>query len=42
VSFGVIADHDTVPDVAVVADGIEATLAELLALAGDRQASRAG
>jgi hypothetical protein len=34
VTFGIIADHETVPDVAIVADGIEATLAELLALTG--------
>ena len=36
VTFGVVADRESVPDVAVVADGIEATLAELLGLAGGR------
>lgn len=36
VTFGIIADHETVPDVAIVADGIEATLAELLELTGAR------
>jgi WS/DGAT/MGAT family acyltransferase len=40
VTFGVIADHETVPDVAIVADGIGATLDELLELTGKRAAHR--
>jgi diacylglycerol O-acyltransferase / wax synthase len=37
VTFGIIADRDTVPDVAVVAGGIERTLGELLAMTDGRR-----
>ena len=40
VTFGVVADHDTVPDLAVVKDGIETTLAELLELSRPRRQTR--
>ncbi len=40
VTFGIVADRDTVPDVAVVQQGIEAALAELVTLSGGRRARR--
>jgi hypothetical protein len=40
VTFNIVADHDTVPDIAVVADGIRETLDELRALATAHRAAR--
>jgi hypothetical protein len=40
VTFGINADHDAVPDIDVIARGIEQTLEELLELAGRRKPSR--
>jgi WS/DGAT/MGAT family acyltransferase len=37
VTFGIVADHDTVPDLAVVKEGVDATLAELLELSRPRR-----
>ena len=40
VTFGVIADRDTVPDIEVMARGIESALAELLGIARARRTAR--
>ena len=36
-NFGLLADYDALPDVASIAEGIEASLAELLVLARERR-----
>jgi diacylglycerol O-acyltransferase / wax synthase len=36
-NFGLLGDYDALPDIASIADGIEASLAELLALARERR-----
>jgi len=41
VTFGINADHDTVPDIALIADGIEGALAELKAFASVKRPARA-
>jgi len=41
-NFGLLGDYDALPDIDVIADGIHASLEELLALARGRAAERAG
>ena len=36
VNFGLLADYDSIEDVDVIAEGVEHSLAELLAAAGER------
>jgi diacylglycerol O-acyltransferase / wax synthase len=40
-SFGLLGDYDALPDIDVIADGIEASLAELVQAAGGRKRPRA-
>jgi diacylglycerol O-acyltransferase len=40
INFGLLADYDALPDVDVIADGIRASLDELLGLAREREAQR--
>ena len=40
-NFGLLGDYDALPDIDAIADGIDASLAELLALARKAGASRA-
>jgi diacylglycerol O-acyltransferase len=39
-NFGLLGDYDALPDIASIAEGIEASLAELLALARERRRER--
>jgi hypothetical protein len=34
INFGLLGDYDALPDIGLIADGIEASLAELVTLAG--------
>jgi diacylglycerol O-acyltransferase / wax synthase len=40
INFGLLGDYDALPDIGRIGDGIEASLAELVALAGAREAGR--
>jgi diacylglycerol O-acyltransferase / wax synthase len=40
VNFGLLGDYDALPDIGRIGDGIEASLAELVALAGAREGGR--
>jgi WS/DGAT/MGAT family acyltransferase len=40
INFGLLADYDALPDVDIIADGIRASLEELLGLAREREAQR--
>jgi WS/DGAT/MGAT family acyltransferase len=42
IDYGLLADYDALPDIGVIADGIEESLAELLAAARGRSARAAG
>jgi hypothetical protein len=39
-NFGLLGDYDALPDIGVIGEGIQASLAELLALARGRAAER--
>jgi diacylglycerol O-acyltransferase / wax synthase len=40
INFGLLGDYDALPDIGRIGDGIEASLAELVALAGAREGGR--
>ena len=42
INFGLLGDYDALPDIGRIADGIEASLSELVSLAGRATAGRAG
>ena len=39
-NFGLLGDYDALPDIDAIAEGIEASLGELMALAGEPAARR--